>query len=181
MWFRIPDYVGRIPRAKITRGWACIAHLIFGQEVSEENIFNESANQKQASSLVAMLSFWSEQNEILYYGPSTDAPYGILIHLAKRFQRWRSANQKQELSMFKIPWNSKFWNFILKVLNSMWSWSKYHAQIKVFLVLLRTVEVNKGFKIPWQTWISNLWWGFKFHKVGTEYQVQRELEAPRSL
>jgi hypothetical protein len=36
----------------------------------------------------------------LYRGPSKDASYQVLIHLARRFQRRRfkkSANQKQEL------------------------------------------------------------------------------------
>ena len=36
----------------------------------------------------------------LYIGPSIDASYQVLVHLAKRFQRRRflkSANQKQEL------------------------------------------------------------------------------------
>jgi hypothetical protein len=37
---------------------------------------------------------------ILYRGPSIEASYQVLVHLAKRFQRRRfkkSANQKQEL------------------------------------------------------------------------------------
>ena len=44
-----------------------------------------------------------DQTKKLYKGPSIDATYQILIHLAKWFQRRRffnvSANQKQELPL----------------------------------------------------------------------------------
>jgi hypothetical protein len=42
---------------------------------------------------------WDEMS-ILYRGPSIDASYQVLVHLAKRFQRrrvFKSSNQKQEL------------------------------------------------------------------------------------
>jgi hypothetical protein len=35
----------------------------------------------------------------IYRGPAIDASYQVSVHLAKWFQRRRSANQKQELPM----------------------------------------------------------------------------------
>jgi hypothetical protein len=44
-----------------------------------------------------------DEMSIFYRGPSIDASYQVLVHLATQFQRrrffFKSANQKQELSM----------------------------------------------------------------------------------
>ena len=44
-------------------GWACISHLPFGKEVSEEKIFNISADKKQELSMAAMFADRSGRNE----------------------------------------------------------------------------------------------------------------------
>ena len=56
--------------------------------------------------------FLSNQNKMrkLYKGPAIDAPYQILIHLAKQFLRRffnDSANQKQESSVAAICFRSR--------------------------------------------------------------------------
>ena len=54
-----------------------------------------------------MLTDQDEMNK-LYRGPSIDASYQVLVHLAKRFQRRRfkkSANQKQELPVVAMFFN----------------------------------------------------------------------------
>ena len=61
----------------------------FGKAVSEEKIFQKSTNQKQELPVAIMFVNGSEINEQLYRGPSKDASYQILIHLAQRFQRRR--------------------------------------------------------------------------------------------
>ena len=62
-----------------------------------------SANQKLDLLVAAIFSFSSGQNQKLYKGTSTDAPYQILMNLDKPFQRRKfsnvSADQKQESSM----------------------------------------------------------------------------------
>ena len=62
---------------------------LFGKAASEEKIFQKSTNQKQELSVATMFVNGSELNEHLYRGPSKDASYQVLIHLAKRFQRRR--------------------------------------------------------------------------------------------
>ena len=57
--------------------------------VSEENFFFKLANQKQELPVAAVFVNGSELNEHLYRGPSKDASYQVLIHLARRFQRRR--------------------------------------------------------------------------------------------
>ena len=55
--------------------------------VSEEKFLKKLANQKQELPVAAMFVNGSELNEHLYRGPSKDASYQDLIHLARRFQR----------------------------------------------------------------------------------------------
>jgi hypothetical protein len=55
--------------------------------------FFKSTNQKQEFPVAVMFVNGSEIDEQLYRGPSMDASYQILIHLAKRFQRRLFRNQ----------------------------------------------------------------------------------------
>ena len=60
---------------------------------------SQSTNQKQEWPVAARFVNGSALNERCYKGPSKDASYQVLIHLAKRFQRrffQKSTNQKQE-------------------------------------------------------------------------------------
>jgi hypothetical protein len=71
----------------------------FGQEVSEENIFFKLTNQKQEFPVVDMFLTDRDEKCNLFRGPSIDASYQVLVHLAKRFREdfKKSTNQKQEL------------------------------------------------------------------------------------
>ena len=51
--------------------------------------FLKSTNQKKEWPVVAMFVNGLELNKHLYRGPTKDASYQVLIHLAKRFQRRR--------------------------------------------------------------------------------------------
>ena len=74
--------------------------MLFGQTVSEEkNLKNHPIRNKSCLWRSCLLT---DRDEIsnLYRGPSIDASYQVLVHLAKGFQRrifFKSANQKQEL------------------------------------------------------------------------------------
>jgi hypothetical protein len=64
---------------------------------------NKSANQKQDSPVAAIFANGSGRMSNLYREPSIDASYQVAVHLTKRFHRrrffWKSANQKQEMSV----------------------------------------------------------------------------------
>ena len=61
----------------------------------------KSANQKQESPVVAMLTDQDKMSN-LYRGPSIDASYQVSDHLAKRFQRrFLEINQSEKSSPLK--------------------------------------------------------------------------------
>ena len=64
----------------------------FGQALRGED-FQKLANRKQELSVAAMFVNGSNQMSNLYRGPSIDASYQVLAHLAKRFQRRFSRNR----------------------------------------------------------------------------------------
>ena len=59
----------------------------FGQAVSEENIFQNSTNQKQTCLCQPCLLMDRDKMSNLYRGPYIDASYQVSVHLAKGFQR----------------------------------------------------------------------------------------------
>ena len=90
-------------------GWTCVAHLSFcfektlyrtlhrcflpnfgsfGYSVSEEKIFLKITRKKNGPWWSGLLTDQDEMSN-LYRGPSIDASYQVLVHLAKRFQRRR--------------------------------------------------------------------------------------------
>ena len=79
----------------------------FGQEVSEEkNFFNLPIRNKNRLWRPCLLT---DQDEIsnLYRGPSIDASYQVLVHLAKRFQRRRFLKPEALKSLYRSPGNKK--------------------------------------------------------------------------
>jgi hypothetical protein len=66
-----------------TKFWFIWQYGFRGEELKK------SANQKQESFVAAMCVNGSGRNEQFYRGPSIDASYQVLVHLAKRFQRRR--------------------------------------------------------------------------------------------
>ena len=61
----------------------------FGQAVSEEKIFRNRPIRNKSRLWRPCLLMDRDEMSNLYRGPSKDAPYQVLIHLAKRFQRRR--------------------------------------------------------------------------------------------
>ena len=74
---------------RTVQGCFLLSVYSFGQALSAEMITQKSTSQKQELPLAVMFVNGSEKNEELYRGPSKDASYQILIHLAKLFQRRR--------------------------------------------------------------------------------------------